>query len=170
MEAGARPLPLDGRKVDDGWESAVEQVYARRARQLWDYARRLGLDAGRSEEVAQEAFTRLLCLESGDRPRDPDAWLFRVAHNLAVDAHRRSRRWQLRPVQDPADTPDLVERLAVWQAVERLPERQRAAVYLRFRADFDYATIARILDISESGARANVFRALARLREWMEDR
>lgn len=163
-------MPLDGRTVDDGWEAAVGQVYARRARQLWDYARRLGLDAGRSEEVAQEAFARLLGLKLRDRPQDPDAWLFRVAHNLAVDVHRGSRGGQLRPVQDPPDAPDEVERLAVWQAVERLPERQRAAVYLRFRSDFDYTTIARILGISESGARANVFRALARLREWMEDR
>ena len=34
--------------------------------------------------------------------------------------------------------------------------RQRQAVYLRYRADLDYPSIATILGISESGARANV--------------
>jgi DNA-directed RNA polymerase specialized sigma24 family protein len=59
--------------------------------------------------------------------------------------------------------------LALWQEVDRLPEKQRAAVYLRYRADLDFAGVAFVLGITESGARANVFRALARLRERMID-
>jgi RNA polymerase sigma factor (sigma-70 family) len=58
--------------------------------------------------------------------------------------------------------------LDLWTAVDRLPQRQRAVVYLRYRADFDFATIARILSISQVGARANAFRAIARLRREVD--
>ncbi|MBA2719665.1 MAG: hypothetical protein H0U52_10550 [Chloroflexi bacterium] len=61
----------------DTWAEAVETIYVRRARQLWEYGRRLGLDSGAAEEVAQEVFVRLLRLPALRRPGNPDAWLFR---------------------------------------------------------------------------------------------
>lgn len=168
MVTEARSLNLSPRLMDDLWDATVEEAYRRRARQLWDYARRLGLDAGRSEEVAQEAFVRLLALRPLSRPQAADAWLFRTVHNLAVDQHRRLARTTASEITRLAElAPASDERLAVWEQVDRLPERQRAAIYLRYRADFEFSTIAEILGISQSGARANVFRALARLREWM---
>ena len=148
-------------------ENAIELAYDRRARQLWSYARRLGMQPSVAEQLVQEAFVRLL--QHGRRkglPEMVDAWLFRVVHNLAIDEHRRSRPL---PVLVVETTEHNDERLALWQAVDRLPEKQRAAIYLRYRADFDFATVASILGITESGARANVFRALQRLREWMTD-
>lgn len=54
-----------------------------------------GLDAGRAEEVMQEAFLRLYsALQSGEELTNPKGWLFRVAHNLAMDSikHRRPMR------------------------------------------------------------------------------
>lgn len=66
-----------------------ERHYPRLVRFLY---RRLG-DPDRAEELAQEAFVRLL----ERRPRRPDAWLYAVAANLARDAARsdarRARRW-----------------------------------------------------------------------------
>lgn len=148
----------------EAWVHLVEQIYAARARQVWDYARRLGLDSGAAEEAMQEAFARLLSLSSLRRPSNPESWLFRVAHNLAMDTHRRTRPSPVRELAMEPVTRDDGERVALWQAVDRLPERQRAAVYLRYSADLDYSAIAAILGISESGARANVFRGIAALR------
>jgi len=149
-------------------ERAIEMIYERRAVHLWSYARRMGMDSSMAEQLVQEAFARLLLASRGPRsPENADAWLFRVVHNLAMDEHRRSRPSPVRLIQ-PEDRTD--ERLALWQEVDRLPEKQRAAVYLRYRADLDFAGVAFVLGITESGARANVFRALARLRERMTDR
>lgn len=166
--AELRTLDLGGRTVDGLWDGTVEQTYARRARHLWEYARRLGLDASFSEDVAHEAFVRLLALSPANCPRNADAWLFRTVHNLVIDQHRRLGRLHGISLVEQAVAPD--ERLAVWEQVDQLPERQRAAIYLRYRADFEYSAIADVLGISEFGARADVFRALTRLREWMVDR
>ncbi len=150
------------------WDATVERAYERRATQIWEYARRLGLDPARAEEVAQESFARLLGLQAARRPKDVDAWIFRVAHNLAMDSHRRGRRIAVGEIELVAPDPDETQRLVLWSQVDRLPERQRAAIYLRYRADLDFAAIASVLQISESGARANVFRGIARLRTWLD--
>lgn len=151
-----------------GW---IELVYRRRARQLWSFARRLGLDAESAEEVMQEAFVRAMRLPVGS-VADIDAWMFRVVRNLAMDAHRQSaRRRTVREIAAPSAAPsenqEREERLALWQEVDRLPPRQRAVLYLRFRADLDFGQIALVLGITEGGARANGARALSRLRDWL---
>lgn len=153
----------------DLWHRVVELVYERRAQQLWDYGRRVGLDVGSAEEVMQEVFVRLLRLPALRRPDNPDAWLFRSVHNAAVDQHRRTARVIIRDISSRAPEADDAGRLALWAEVDRLPLRQRQSIYLRYRADLDYPTIAAVLGISESGARANLFRAMAELRERMSE-
>ena len=49
--------------------------------------------------------------------------------------------------------------------VERLPARQRLAVYLRYRADLPFEEMAAILGIQAVSARSHVSRALETLRE-----
>ena len=160
---------LESPVVDVAWTSAVEVAYDRRARQLWEYARRLGLDPGSAEEATQEVFARALHLVRVRRPDNLEAWLFRSLHNYSMDRHRQARR-RVVDLSEPRANPDDAGRLGLWQEIDRLPLRQRQAVYLRYRADLDYPVIASILGISESGARANVFRAMAHLRERIEHR
>jgi RNA polymerase sigma factor (sigma-70 family) len=150
------------------WATAIEATYERRARQLWEYGQRLGLDAGSAEEAMQEVFVRLLHLPSLRRPDNIDAWLFRSLHNVSMDRHRQARRVRVLDISEPTHSPDLAGRLGLWAEVDQLPLRQRQAIYLRYRADLDYPTVASILGISEAGARANVFRAIAQLRERIE--
>jgi RNA polymerase sigma factor (sigma-70 family) len=172
-----------GEIVADDWDWVVELIYTRWAARVAEYARRMNVDPGAADDVMQESFARLFALAPGRRPNEPLAWLFRVAHNLAMDRHRRGAR--LRAVFVPPAAPsagiasaaatapadDAMERAELWAHVEELPPRQRAAVFLRYRADLDFATVARILEITESGARASVFRGLATLRAKLgEDR
>ena len=154
---------------DASWAEAVGRAYERRARQLWEYGRRLGLDPASAEEALSEVFARVLHLSRLRRPDRLDAWLFRSLHNYAMDRHRQSRRIGVLDINEARIGPDDAERLTLWQEVDRLPLRQRQAVYLRYRADLDYASIATVLGISEAGARANVFRAMVQLRERMSE-
>ena len=148
-------------------------MYGLRARQLWSFGRRLGLDAGQADDAVHEAFARLVGLPDPRWPLQPDAWLFRVVHNLAMDAHRREHLASFRGDvvdltardDDGPGSEERMQRIAVWSAVDTLPTRQRAAIYLRYRADLHFAAIAQILGISESGARGDCFRAIASLRE-----
>ena len=53
----------------------------------------------------------------------------------------------------------------LWEAVARLPQRQREALTLRFLGDLSYASIADVLGGNENAARQNVHKGLARLRK-----
>jgi RNA polymerase sigma factor (sigma-70 family) len=162
---------MDGTAVQ-GWVVAgsddralVERAYATRAGQLWSYARRLGLTAGDAEDVMQEAFSR--ALESSVRIQNLDSWLFQVVHNLSVDRYRAASR--VAGVAPVAHQLSSNERLTLWELVDQLPRTQRAVLYLRYRADLDFTSVAQILGMSEGGARAAASRALARLRQVAGD-
>ena len=103
---------------------------------LFGFVRRLGVKDDAAADVVQEAMLRLFdALRAGQQIRDSKAWTFHVAYRLAMDEHRRLRRLRLakaRPhptnVNDPGDD---VERQQVWSEVDRLPDRQRAVLFLK---------------------------------------
>ena len=159
--AAGQPAPLAA--------TALEDIHERRGRELFGLCRRLGLDDDEANDAVQETFLRMW-KESlrGIVIHDPEGWAFRVAYRLAMDHHRLGRlarsvadRLAARPVADEIDPAD---RMAVWSAVDRLPPRQRAVLYLRYRADMSYDRIATIMGITANGARNDASVATASLR------
>lgn len=168
-----------------GNERALQLLYQRRSQEMFGFARRLGLADEDASDPVQETMLRVWReLDSGTDVADPDAWAFRVLYRLAIDDHRLHGRLRglgerlrpRRPVDDPGrldgDPAQLVDVDAIWQAVDRLPERQRAVLYLRFRADLPYERIGLALSISASAARGHASTGLANLRRRLsqEDR
>jgi RNA polymerase sigma-70 factor (ECF subfamily) len=154
--------------------AVVADLHDRRGRELFGFARHLGLSDEEALDAAQEALLRLwTALDDGADIKQPDAWVFRTLYRLCMDQHRWRRRVRalterLAPVPEarPADRTDAI---AVWTAVERLPERQRLAVYLRFRSDLPFEEIGAILGIAPVSARSHVSRALDTLRASLAD-
>jgi RNA polymerase sigma factor (sigma-70 family) len=58
----------------------------------------------------------------------------------------------------------VIEVDAVWHAVDRLPPRQRAVLYLRYRADLPYERIGLALGITPNAARGHASTGLGTLR------
>lgn len=151
--------------------SVVGGLEQEHGQSLFGFCRRIGLDDDGSADVVQESLLRLLdAFEAGKRIVDPRAWLFTVTYRLAMDEHRRRGRsarleigWSERPGPsvDPVEHSELS---AVWAEVDRLPERQRAALYLRYRADLPFEAIGRVMGITSSAARSHATQALATLR------
>ena len=72
----------------------VEQIYQSERKDIYTYLLYLGLPAPRAQELAQDAFLKLyLKLMKGDSIENPRAWLYRVAHNLALRLHEREPRF-----------------------------------------------------------------------------
>lgn len=122
----------------------------------------------RGEDCFQE--TMLAALRAYEGLRDPSAvrsWLFSIAARKALDAHRAQAKAP-EPTDDigaAAATEDPGGRDEVlWQQVRALPDKQRHAVTLRYRADLTYGEIACVMGISEAAARRNAFEGLNRLR------
>ena len=92
-------------------------------------------------------------------------WLFTIAHRKAIDyLRRRSREGVSALVPDRPAEVEAIRDAELWGRVARLPEKQRAAVTLRYLGDLVYADIADVMAISEPAARQNVRAGLATLR------
>lgn len=161
-----------------GEREALVRLVERYRRPLFGYLLRLAGDAGTAEEWFQETWARALA-----RPRafvrPPMApWLFRIAHNLAMDSFRRSRR-ELPLAQTPdgeeaaadagALAPDrlvasreLGERIAA--AVAELPEAQRETFSMRMDGRLAFKEIAAIQGCPLGTVLARMQYALAKLR------
>lgn len=101
---------------------------------------------------------------------DPHSYVRRALVNAHLSAARRGARGSA--VALPADsepaTPDpavqVAEHDAMWRALGKLGDRERAVVVLRYYEDLDHAAIAAVLGVTESTARSTASRALASLR------
>jgi RNA polymerase sigma factor (sigma-70 family) len=155
--------------------ATVRTLYAERGRDLWAFARRLGLPPDECDDAVQEAHLRLWrSIRDGRAPDDPIAWLYRVLYRLAMDHHRWRRRVAElahivgASIRDVTDEESL--ELGVWRAVDQLPVRQRAAIYLHYRADLEFDRVAAVMGITAGAARTAASRGLGTLRQRFADR
>jgi RNA polymerase sigma factor (sigma-70 family) len=125
-----------------------------------------------ADDCFQETF--LSALRAYPRLRDHSnlrAWVLTIAHRKAIDAHRARRRRAV-PVESVPERPVHAApdgEPALWEAVRRLPQKQRAAVLCRYVNDLPYSQIGHIVGCSEEAARQNVRAGLANLRgAWPE--
>jgi len=136
---------------------------------LFGFVRRLGLSDAQADDAVQETQARLLAeYRRGIAIANPRAWAFRSIYRLAMDEYRLRRRVALLMTKLAArrgePRRDVTDRIAVWTEVDRLPERQRQVIYLRYRADLAYEEIGQTLGITASAARSHATQAVERLR------
>jgi RNA polymerase sigma-70 factor (ECF subfamily) len=131
-----------------------------------------------AEDAVQEAFARASTRWARLRAYEaPEAWVRRVALNLATSGLRRARRQlaaQVRlgvPAAEPAPTTD---RLAVQAGLRRLPPRYRQVLVLYYGADLPVEEVARQLRLPTGTVKSRLARARgalgAYLREAQEER
>ncbi|CAN5834911.1 SigE family RNA polymerase sigma factor [soil metagenome] len=123
----------------------------------------------RAEDAVQEAFSRAYArwdtVREFDRPR---AWVSRVALNVAISWWRRLSRERSDPPDRPAHPDEGPMDPMLVRLVWSLPLRQRQVVALRVLADLSIADTARILGIADGTVKAQLHRALRRLRDQIE--
>jgi len=157
---------------------AFGEIYVRYSDRIFRYA------AGRtgSRTVADDVLndTMVGALEGLHR-YDADkgsfaSWLFTIASRRVADHDRRRvQLWRFLGRRNSNDVGnDMLDALIraedqehIRLAVQRLPNRQREIVLLRYVGELSFRDVARVLGISEGAARMRVNRALRRLAEEM---
>lgn len=165
-------------------------VYEAHAGAVYRYCLALLGDPTAAEDAAAEAFGNACAawprFAAGDAA-DADAvrrWIFTIARNAAMDQHRRGRRRALllgrlgggagnghAPSDADVETVAAIraELREVLVALRGLRPRDRELVGMRVAAGLSFAEIAEVVGISEQAARAATHRALARVRQALED-
>ena len=120
-----------------------------------------------AEELAQEALARAIerWVRVG-RMAAPEAWVYRTAFNLARSSFRRAaaeRRARTR-LPHAAAMPDATDAIAVRDAVQALPPRQRQVIIARYYLGLDVAETARVLGCRDGTVKAHTFKAMSNLR------
>jgi len=175
--------------VKAGDETSFALLLQRYRTPLVSFLYRMVRNREQAEDLAQEVFLRVYRARKDYVPSAKfTTWLFRIATNLALNSVRDTRYQQMeisidQPVTadpeegdertvDVADKrPDIEQHLVeearrkmIRHAIEKLPEKQRAAVLLHKYQELDYGEIAKILQCSESALKSLLFRAYEALR------
>jgi len=167
-----RPSPDAARRIE--LIALAEQLRP----ELHRYCARLMGSVIDGEDVVQDALTRaLVAVDEMQDVTTLRAWLFRVAHNRALDL-LRSRAIRAAEPMEAADhvaddtAPDAVEMIMRQEAVEtavsrftELPILQRSVLILKDVLDEPLADIAALLDLTVDSVKAHLARGRARLRE-----
>jgi RNA polymerase sigma-70 factor (ECF subfamily) len=156
-------------------EQALGQIYDVYFERLYRYAYHFVGDMESAQDIASETLRRLLeALRDGRAPNHPGAWLYRVAHNLAMDQHRQRPAGGIVSLEpdldqvDEADTEaDSEQRIAQEQvraALTQLTPEQQNVVVLKFLEGYSNAEVGALLNKPEGAVKSLQHRALAALK------
>jgi RNA polymerase sigma-70 factor (ECF subfamily) len=152
----------------------IDGLLARMRPKLHRYCARMVGSVIDGEDVLQDALIKAVeALASAGPIGNPEGWLFRIAHNTALDFLRRRHRQQalqspeeVDMMADPADT--LASReiaKASLRTFMRLPVAQRSSVILMDVLGCSLREVCDIMDFSLPAVKASLHRGRSRLRE-----
>jgi len=145
---------------DDEFKAAFARLYPAAGR----VALRILGDHAAAEDVAAEALARTYERWAKVRALPYlDAWVLRVASNLAIDMVRR-RRPPLREPQPLWIEERIAVHLSLVKALESLSRRQRDVVVLRYIGDLSEEDVSSVLGLAPGSVKTHLRRGLERLR------
>ncbi len=155
-----------------GHERAFEALVQRYRKHLLRYCRQLGLPEARAEDVLQQALMKAwISLQRGAEVRDVSAWLYRIVHNAAIDAHRGAdatyEQLTSSAEEVPAARADPERAFAMRETlagVAALPALQREALLCTAVEGYSNEQAALALGLSGGAVRGLVYRARVALR------
>src|SRR3954467_6045619 len=169
-------------RAQAGERAALEELYLLHFDRIYSY---LHLSVGNrrdAEDLTTQTFLKMLEAIGRFRWQSApfSAWLFRIAHNLAMDHFRASRRWQ--PEEDVPEPEGAEEysaeeeamqsigRKSMLELIEGLSQEQQQVLTLKFVFNFANAEAATILGKTEGAVKSLQHRALVSLQKQLEER
>jgi RNA polymerase sigma-70 factor, ECF subfamily len=160
-----------------GEREALEELYLLHFDRIYGY---LHLSVGNrhdAEDLTTQTFLKMLEAIGRFRWKSApfSAWLFRIAHNLAMDHFRATKRWQPEeevPEPEGAEESSAEEaalesigRRSMLQLIEKLSHEQKQVLTLKFVFNFSNGETASILGKTEGAVKSLQHRALGSLQK-----
>ncbi len=171
-----------------GAEEGFEGLVKRYQRPIVGYVYRMLNDYDSALDVTQEVFIKVYnSLDRYSSDYKFSTWLYRIAHNAAIDHIRRNSKkeqsletegdegtYQLQ-LESPRPTPEDDREKSEWRVeiesvVKCLPSVYRELITLRHGEDMSYGEIADITDLPLGTVKNRLFRAREMMREMFEER
>src|SRR5436309_11953248 len=155
--------------------TALEELYLPPFDRIYSYLHMSVGNRHDAEDLTTQVFLKMLESIRKFRWRSApfSAWLFRIAHNLAMDHFRANKRWQPEeevPEPDPGEASAAEEeafqsigRQSMLELIQKLSHEQQQVLTLKFVFNFSNAEAATILDKTEGAIKSLQHRALASL-------
>ena len=176
---GAAEIRALVERAQKGDRAALEELYLIHFDRIYSYLHMSVGNRHDAEDLTTQTFLKML--EAIGRFRFQSApfsaWLFRIAHNLAMDHFRAARRWQ--PEEEVPEQPGEEEPSAEMQAlqsigrqsmlelIEDLSPEQQQVLTLKFVFNFPNADVATILEKTEGAVKSLQHRALVSLQKQL---
>lgn len=165
-----------------GDRQAFGKLYERYALRVFRHAQFLTSDPVLAEDIAAQVFLKALEAIPRYEPRGVPfvAWLLRITCNLVINYRKSAQNNGHAQIPEtiqatgtffsPEDSCEVkVDGERVWLEVKKLPCEQRQVIVMRFIDDLGYPDIASVLGKSVGAVRVIQFRALANLRQTLDD-
>jgi RNA polymerase sigma-70 factor (ECF subfamily) len=158
---------------------ALAEIYDRYAELIYRYLYRYLGNAELAEDMTSEVFLRLLqVLGTAKAPRDQiGGWLYRVAHNLAMDWFRQQAKESSLSLDEELvagdDSPSTrleedQRQQRLREAISQLTPSQQQVIVLRFAEGLKLGEIGQLLSKSEGSVKLIQYRAIRRLRKLLD--
>src|SRR5213595_3215876 len=168
--------------AQQGRREALEELYLLHFDRIYSYLHMSVGNRHDAEDLTTQTFVKML--ESIRRFRWQSApfsaWLFRIAHNLAMDHFRAARRWQPEEeVPEPIGSEELsaedeamhsIGRQSMLELIDELSPEQRQVLTLKFVFNFGNGEVATILGKTEGAVKSLQHRALVSLQKQIAQR
>ena len=171
-----------------GREDGFEELVRRYQKQITGYVYRIVGDYDSSLDVTQEVFIKVYnSLHRYSSDYKFSTWLYRIAHNAAIDHLRRNSinpqsletenedgTYQLQ-IESPAPSPEKDREVSEWrteigQVIKRLPDAYKQLILLRHANDLSYDEIAEVTGLPLGTVKNRLFRAREMMRQIMLER
>lgn len=177
MNAPARELATLVARAQAGDRNAFDAIYERFADALFRYIYARCGNPTMAEELMGDLWVRVVERLGKFQfpPGEPDAafaaWLYRIAHNLVIDAYRRRGDLSMPLLENIAvqdQSPDELaimsdEKRELHEALQLLTPDQREVLLLRFFEEMSHAEVARQMGRTEGAVKVMQHRALGAL-------
>ena len=160
------------KRFNEGDDTAFDQIFEKYRVPIYSICYRYTRNDADARDLSQEVLIKVFRNLKNFKGRSKlFTWVYRITVNTCISFKRRDR--QVQPLPEKGTRRDPVGenvrlKVAIDDALERLPERQRMSFILRHYEGHTFAEIGEIMGITTGAAKANHHHAIRKLRVYLE--